>query len=117
MKKIFCVIGIIVGMIIIILGFVVLGLDTGSSYISSAEFGADFYTYCYKAIKIAADNVISMAKIVNRGIAFLLIAIGATDICIFGYKLVDEKNLQIIPVIDSKEPFTSDYNSEKRSEI
>lgn len=92
MKKTFSMIGIIAGaIIIIILGIVVLALDTGTTYVESASFGADFYTYSYKAIKIAAQNVGNLANIASKGIGFLLIAIGITDICVFGCKLADIK--------------------------
>ena len=95
MKKTFSIIGIVVGAIVIVFGFIVMGLDTGSSYLYSTEFGGDFYTYSYKATRIAAENVNALAEIVNKGIAFILIAIGATDICVFGCKLADAKNPQI----------------------
>ncbi len=94
MKKIFSIVGIAVGAMIIIFGIVMIGMSIGSSYLLSTEFGADFYTYSYRATKAAADNVRALSRIAREGFGFLLIAIGATDVCAFGCKLADSLDLK-----------------------
>ena len=89
MKKAFSTIGIIVGIAIVVMGIVVLRLKTGETYVESTSFKGDFYTYSYRATRIAAQNIGYLAQIVSKGIGFLLMAIGVTDICVFGCKLAD----------------------------
>ena len=60
----------IVGTIIIIIGFSRLGQS--SVAISSTSFGADFYTYAYKGIVACAD----MLGTINATISWLIIVIG-----------------------------------------
>ena len=115
MKKIFSYVGIAVGLAVVIMGFVVLGLETGNTYIESASFGGDFYTYSYSATRIAAQNVGYLAEIVGKGIAFLLIAIGATDICVFGFKLADVMKEQTVTA--EKAPADGKEVSEEKAEV
>lgn len=59
MKKIWNMIGAAVGVIVFIMG-IIFAFTPANSYSTdtadSATFGADFYTYQYKATKIAAQN-------------------------------------------------------------
>lgn len=95
MKKTFCTAGIVAGAIIVIFGFIVLSLDTGYSGLESTSFGGDFYTYSYRATRVAAQNVCDLAEIVKKGFSFILIALGATDICFFGSKLPEKAEKKI----------------------
>lgn len=65
------VLQLIVGTIIIIIGFSRLGQSSIS--ISSTSFGADFYTYAYRGIVACAD----MLGTINATISWLIIVIGA----------------------------------------
>lgn len=91
MKKKFSLIGMIVGVAIIVLGIVVLSLDIGGGYLESTSFGGDFYTYSYRATRTAANNVGDLISAFKIGVGFLLISIGATDICVFGCKMAEAK--------------------------
>ncbi len=91
MKKVFCIIGLVVGAHMMIFGFIVMGLEDGSTYLYSTTFGADFYTYSYRATRVAAENVGYLTIIVQKGLSFLLIGLGAMDICMFGCKLGEGK--------------------------
>ena len=104
MKKVFSIIGIVVGTIIIIMGVVLYDMKAGDSNISRAEFGADYYTYSYNAARTTAENVYALSIIVQYGISFLLIGIGATSICFFGCQLADAtKKIDTVVTIDPKD--------------
>lgn len=96
MKKIFCIVGIIVGVIMIIMGFSVHGIqETTNYYLPDAfSFGADYYTDQYEATRDAALNVAYLGYDIqdyfNYGIATLgkfFALLGAVVVCFFGYKL------------------------------
>lgn len=86
MKKLFPILGIVCGIVCCILGIVLMDASVGV-YADSASFGADFYTYSVKATAVAANNVRHLAEAVVDGFSYLLLAIGLTDICLFGCKL------------------------------
>ena len=80
-SKVFGVVGIVLGITIIIFGFIVLGkIESDYKVDENTSFGGDFYTYEYKATRVAAKNTDALAT----GIGFLLLAIGGTDILYFG---------------------------------
>lgn len=85
MKKnkygVFPIIGIVFGAIVIILGITLLGKGDTAGH---ASFGADFYTYSYRASRYAANNL----AVLIQAMAYLLIAFGLFDIAFFGCKLV-----------------------------
>lgn len=83
-KKILSIVGIILGIVVIYLGFSVKDADYGSWQTMSVSFGADFYTYSYEAAAQAANNVLALAKIARSGIAYLLMAVGAFEALYFG---------------------------------
>lgn len=86
MKKLFPILGIVCGIVCCILGIVLMDASVGV-YADSASFGGDFYTYSVKATAAAANNVRHLAEAVIDGFSYLLLAIGLTDICLFGCKL------------------------------
>lgn len=73
-KKVFSVLGIIVG--IAAIGFGIAVLCVVPRY---ASFGGDFYSYIYKAARGA-----------GLGIGFLLLFFGLADIAFFGVKLCEK---------------------------
>jgi len=101
-KKIVSIIGMAVGLIIIIIGFCL--QDTSNYGIGeSIRFGADFYTEIYavtqdvgRAINYAINDLIC-------AVSWLIIAIGAIDICFFAYvfaKTLETSNHYNIKNID-----------------
>lgn len=96
-KKSLSIFGIIVGIIIIIIGFYVQNIsvdssdtNVGSSYM---KFGADFYTEMYDvtrdvglAINNAQENICNAVERICDAIGWLIISIGAIDFCFFAYK-------------------------------
>ena len=96
MKKIFCILGIIVGIAMIVIGVNAAGYSVGNTYEMPLDytFGADYYTEQYGATRDAALNSAylgyALQGALTFGIAFLgkaLAALGAAVICLFGYKL------------------------------
>ena len=97
MKKAFSILGMIFGGVIVVMGIIVLTMDMGT-HLDTASFGGDFYTYSYKATRAAANNVYYLEDIVRKGIGFLLIALGLTDICAFGSKLGSDRMSPVVAV-------------------
>ena len=93
-QKIVSIIGIIVGIAIIVMGIIL--MDTSSYGIGGyIKFGADFYTEIYAvtrdvghAINYAINNLI-------RTVSWLIIAVGAIDVCFFAYSLVKSSNAYV----------------------
>ena len=97
-KKTASIIGIILGIAIIIIGFCVQGIsveaegaDVGSSYM---KFGADFYTEIYDvtrdvgiAVNRAQRNICGAVESVCGAIGWLIVAIGLVDIAYFVCKM------------------------------
>lgn len=87
-----CIIGIISGLILIIIGIVFLlkfKNATFYGYISrlgTATFGADFYTEIYESTTFAANALKETYEMINTYFGTFLIFIGVVDICIFGSK-------------------------------
>lgn len=84
MKKALAVAGIICGIVAIILGCTILNADCGIWQDTTVSFGADFYTYSYKATARAANNVMDMANILRSGFAYLLMTLGTFEALYFG---------------------------------
>ena len=95
MKKAFCTIGMVTGIIIIFLGIYmtfVVSNKYGANYVDRVEFGADYYTHQYAATKTVSDDINSLAHYMGRIIQTtgLLISIsGGSVLCYFGCKLAD----------------------------
>ena len=78
MKKnkygVFPIIGIVFGAIVIILGITLLGQGDTAGH---ASFGADFYTYSYRATRYAANNVEELGEFAQGALGLLLLVAGA----------------------------------------
>lgn len=85
-KNMLSCIGILCGIVILIFGIVMLSQDVASRS-EYASFGGDFYTYSYSATRTAANNIADLCDLFTKGIGFLLLSIGLTDICLFAGKL------------------------------
>lgn len=91
-KKITSNIGIIAGVIIIGIGIYVMNPETlllgeRNDVGSLVEFGGDFYTEIY-AMTYSAANAVQRAYVnICNAIGWLIIALGAFDICYFATKL------------------------------
>ena len=98
MKKVFSIGGICMGILIMIIGiclaFGAADAHVGSSVDSSASFGADFYTYEYKATASAANSVKNMARSMEsffRLSGFICLGFGGSIACYFGCVFADTK--------------------------
>ncbi len=81
-RTISTLLGFALGVATIVMGVLVLDCSTGN-YADSATFGADFYTYMYKAGRYAANNITYLAEIVKLGFGALLISLGGFEIIFF----------------------------------
>lgn len=93
-NRIVGIIGILFGITICILGFIMLSrvskYENSAGYLKDTEFGGDFYSYEYKATKVAAENIEIVSKhseLIGIGISYLLLAVGGTDIIYFCSRL------------------------------
>lgn len=94
-KKVTCVIGILVGIAIMIVGFCLQDTSTYSIGEYNMKFGADFYTEIYdvtgdvgRAINYAINDLIC-------AIGWVIISLGAIDLCYFAFKLAQCKDGQV----------------------
>ena len=76
MKRVVGILGIVLGILIILQGVQIYDMDVGSTP-SSSSFGADFYTYSYRATRAVADNVRLQSVIVRDGLSALICTIGS----------------------------------------
>lgn len=79
MKKAALVIAILLGVLAIIVGIATMNMNE-TTVMNTAEFGADFYTYQYKATRAAANNLDLIYDMVSDCFGWLFIFIGGTDI-------------------------------------
>lgn len=130
-KKLWNLIGIILGLFILIFGLVLSGKEpyryssAGTDY---ATFGGDFYTYEYHATCAAAQNAAATASFLEDLVDFLMLALsggtiaaGALITVIFGKKFFtetepDSKNTQPSETTASPSPETSPKNAPETSE-
>ena len=84
-KKIVAIAGMIVGLVIIIIGIC---LHNAAIYSvgKHIQFGADFYTEMYAVTK---DVGRSIQYTINEAVGWLIICLGAIDICLFADKFVN----------------------------
>lgn len=92
-RKIISIIGIIVGVAIIIIGFSVMNPETWllgkrDSLGSLISFGADFYTEMYHITYEAAYQVQRAYVNICNAIGWLIVSLGMIDSCFFTYKLI-----------------------------
>lgn len=79
--SIWSLIGLIVGIIFIIVGFKISGsAETSLAY---ATFGADFYTYTYRGLRAVESALVDATKAISN----LIIVVGAFMSCYFGKNL------------------------------
>ncbi|MBP3762016.1 MAG: hypothetical protein J6I55_11200 [Ruminococcus sp.] len=94
-KLIICFIGMFLGVFLLVnimLGddiFFGLGFFGYGKAIPSAEFGADFYTDVYKAVKFTGENVEILTNLVSDSAKIFGIMTGSGFTLGFGYKLFD----------------------------
>lgn len=86
-KKITSIIGIILGIAIIIIGFCVMGPDTSTIGNPFIEFGADFYTEIYDVTRDVGNAVQRNYTNICNAIGWLIVAIGLFDIAYFVCKI------------------------------
>lgn len=94
-KNLWSMIGAACGIVILIFGIVMLGQDVARTRDISISFGGDFYTESYRATALAANNVKHLCDLISKGIGYLLLAIGLTDICLFGAKIEMKKKASV----------------------
>lgn len=121
-KKLWNLIGIILGISILIFGLVLSGKEPyrySSANTDYATFGGDFYTYEYHATCAAAQNAAATASFLEDLVDFLMLALsggtiaaGALITVIFGKKFFTEtesssKNIQPSEATVAPSPKTS----------
>lgn len=107
MKRVFSIIGVIIGILMIVLGLKLYGNINAISYngslTSGYTFGADYYTEQYAATKNTADNVNALGSYVENSIkatgstvGLFISLLGCVVICYFGSKFeIDKAKKQI----------------------
>lgn len=117
-KKVVSIIGIIVGVIIVINGFCL--QDTSNYSIGeSIRFGADFYTEMYSVTKDVGRAINNAINDLICAISWLIISLGAINICFFVYKLVTvliEESKGITAVITAPHDFEPVKDDEQEKE-
>lgn len=108
-KQIWNLMGLILGVLLIITGIVFATNPPDSLSTDTAEyasFGADFYTYQYKATRYAASNAAATAynvrelgKAEAKYVGFLFIAAGALTVVSYGKKYFTELPEVPAPVV------------------
>lgn len=127
-EKKYCIVGIVIGIIIIIFGVSVANMYIGEDYVNTAIFGADYYTRSYRAMAATANNIIDLIYVVQKGLSYVLYAIGLFDICYFVLKLTENSKIynsnkkatvatEISTNTEAKEvPFEQNTDNEKEKE-
>ena len=110
-KKIVSIIGIVIGVIIIIIGF---SLQNTSSYAigKPIAFGGDFYTEMYDVTKDVGRAINNEINDLIYAISWLIISLGAIDICFFVYKLVKASEVSAI-----EEKANVDISEEEKANV
>ncbi len=129
-KKLWNLIGIILGISILIFGLVLSGKEPyrySSANTDYATFGGDFYTYEYHATCAAAQNAAATASFLEDLVDYLMLALsggtiaaGALITVIFGKKFFTEtepgsKNIQPSEATVAPSPKTSPKTSSETS--
>ena len=97
-----CIFGIVIGLLVVAAGlYMAFGFSKDYWGVSSdsAEFGADFYTYQYKATAAAANNVEHLGDLTEnvaefgfRAGGFVVVGLGLAISCLFSVKLNEAKH-------------------------
>lgn len=111
MKNFLRIMGMLVGVSMIVFGIVTwVGAEYYTSINSAdyASFGADFYTYIYRATRAAAlntaeigDTLDKLAETLTTAIGFMFICAGITEICYFGSKIEKKEKKVVISVAEA----------------
>ncbi len=110
-KRIFDVIGIIAGILIIVYGVKLSDNGYYGTLTSDARFGADFYTEQYAATKHAADNINSVGQLIDKicdSMKSLSVVFGIAVVAYFGDRFCD-----VDTVVQEKKSSDSEMISEK----
>lgn len=92
-KIIICAIGIFIGGLLLINGFIksdlFFGIDfhADGDYVTKAVFGADFYTEIHEATCIAANNINDVTYMLSNSLKAFAIAFGSFMVLISGFAL------------------------------
>lgn len=93
MKKVFSIIGICFGIMIMIMGFICMSGNYSSNSVDNyIAFGADFYTDEYEATAAAANNASSMVRALDHFIGnfgLITVCFGGVVTCYFFCVLSD----------------------------
>ena len=126
-KKTWDLIGMSLGLAIIILGLTLmftLPISTNWDYADYASFGADFYTYQYKATKIVAANTArissgleDLSAEISTAFGFLMIAIGALTSLKYGKKFFTENLPEVAEPIQAADSVIETENEPEIAEI
>ena len=90
MKKRAAISGLAQGILVFLLGVLILTgavLEYEGSEASYTTFGADFYTYSYRATRYAANNIHELGELVQAGLGLILAVAGAAGIVLSVYAL------------------------------
>lgn len=107
MKKVFCVAGMIIGIVIFILGIVLASkkVDYSSDTTISYTFGADFYTEIYGATRNVSNHTARIGNMLEsvlntfmKVFGLVIMCGGAAVVCAFGCKLGDSGKPSPTPV-------------------
>ena len=106
-KKIMSIIGIIVGIAIVIIGFLLQNTHSANIGEGYMKFGADFYTEIYDVTRDVGMAITHSINDLIVAISWLIVSIGAIDICFFSYLLtkaskVSDNQCTTITVNDTK---------------
>lgn len=99
MKKFFCSIGIIIGLVAVILAFVCFGKTTGHTE-SKESYGGDAYTGIQHSTTQSANNTHFLAEIVKYAGGSMLLISGLFSIAFFGMKLSEKDQETGMPFIN-----------------
>ena len=99
MRKLSARIGLVVSGVIALLGVLVLSgaiLDFDGETTGYTSFGADFYTYSYRATRYAANNVDELGETVQGGLGLVLLVAGAAGaaLSLYGMAAAEESEEQ-----------------------
>ena len=136
MKKIFSLLGLVGGIVIILLGLLVLFGVLGSSDLSTgvsgkysydhgyAKFGADFYNYvsnnaatAAEAGELAVRHLDAIEKLIKLAAGLIVMSIGIFTTCYFGVKFAGSKECAAAPKFAEKAPETTQDTGSKGSDL
>lgn len=100
-KRMASILGIALGVVILIVGFSVMGPEQYTIGDPFMKFGADFYTEIYDVTRAAGLAVQTAYENICNAIGWLIVAIGLSDIAYFVCKLVSANDEGVQGVNDT----------------